>query len=88
MPVLKPRNRVVYFRVSEEEFNSLQSMCSNHGARSLSDLARTAVLNVLEGAGATVENRVLAKLNELDTGINQLNQRLAGMAGRSAEPKD
>jgi hypothetical protein len=44
MPVFKPRNRLVNFRLSEEEFEKLRASCSLYGARSLSDFARAAVM--------------------------------------------
>jgi hypothetical protein len=45
MAVTKPRNRLVNFRVSEDEFNSLREACESGGARSISDFARCAVLS-------------------------------------------
>ena len=44
MAVTKPRNRLVNFRVSEDEFQSLREACETGGARSISDFARSAVL--------------------------------------------
>ena len=44
MSVTKPRNRLVNFRVSEDEFQSLREACETGGARSISDFARCAVL--------------------------------------------
>lgn len=40
----KPRNRVVVFRLSQEEYRSLQEACSRAGARNLSDFTRSEVL--------------------------------------------
>ena len=50
MAVLKPRNRLVYFRVSEEEFHQLQDLCERQQARSISDLARHAMVRLLTDA--------------------------------------
>ena len=44
MAVTKPRNRLVNFRLTEEEFQSLRTASSESGARSISDFARSAVL--------------------------------------------
>lgn len=52
MPVFKPRTRVVYFRISEDEFCQLNRLCEEKGARSLSDMARTAMRGLLNGADA------------------------------------
>ncbi len=54
MSVLRPRNRLVNFRLSEDEFELLRDSCGLFGARSISDFARTSVLDRLsQGAGAT-----------------------------------
>src|ERR1700754_3122277 len=44
MSILKPRNRLVNFRLTEEEFVLLRDACMAQGARSISDFARSAVL--------------------------------------------
>jgi hypothetical protein len=41
--VFEHRNRLVSFRVSEEEYNKLRNSCASGSARSVSDLARIAV---------------------------------------------
>ena len=46
--MLKTRNKVINFRVTEEEFNRLMEASVNNGARCLSDFARTAILVSLE----------------------------------------
>ena len=55
MAVTKPRNRLVNFRVSEDEFQSLREACENGGARSISDFARCAVLMGQAGKPETDE---------------------------------
>jgi len=47
MAVLKPRERLVYFRISEDEFRQFVSVCEQEGARSVSDLARTAIQRLI-----------------------------------------
>ena len=54
MPVYNPRTRLVNFRLSEDEFQSLKSQCATSGARSVSDYARVAVLS-----GGTVTSMAL-----------------------------
>jgi hypothetical protein len=77
MSVLKPRNRLVYFRVSEEEFLQFSRMCQSVGARSLSDLARSAMHRMLvQGSDeASLETR----LKTFDALIAVLNDRLREM---------
>ena len=47
--MLKTRNRIVNFRVTEDEFTRLRTASMENGARCLSDYARTAILHALEG---------------------------------------
>lgn len=44
----QPRNRVVVFRLSQEEYRSLRQACDRRGARNLSDFTRTEVLSYLQ----------------------------------------
>ena len=69
MAVLKPRERLVYFRVSEDEFRQFVSVCEQAGARSVSDLARNAVQRLIadrqrlrEDHGIDEKIRVLDRL--------------------------
>ena len=48
MSVLRPRNRLVNFRLSEDEFDRLRASCALQSARSVSDFARSAVLDRME----------------------------------------
>jgi len=59
MAVTKPRTRLVNFRVSEDEFQSLREACETGGARSISDFARCAVLTT---PGAKPENDEVLRL--------------------------
>lgn len=43
----KPRNRIVVFRLSQDEYRSLQDACDRAGARNLSDFTRSEVLQFL-----------------------------------------
>jgi hypothetical protein len=47
--MLKTRNRIINFRVTEDEFTRLRTASVENGARCLSDYARTAILHALEG---------------------------------------
>jgi hypothetical protein len=59
MAVNNPRNRVLIFRLTQDEYATLQAASSTHGARSLSDYARVKLL----GPGhAPVIEKQLAEL--------------------------
>lgn len=45
----KPRNRMVVFRLTEEEYDSLKSACASSGERSLSDYTRAELLSGFHG---------------------------------------
>jgi hypothetical protein len=70
MSVLKPRTRLVYFRVSEDEFERFNKVCADGGeARSISDLARQAVHQM-------VDRKSRHPLEEQVVELNQLVQKL------------
>jgi hypothetical protein len=76
MAVLKPRNRLVYFRVSEDEFQQFTRVCASEGARSLSELARCAVQRVISDASdSDGNNAVTIRLRKLDGLIEELEIR-------------
>lgn len=78
MPVFNPRNRLVNFRLSEEEFDKLRASCSLYGARSLSDFARAAVMRSVAGAAhAAPETETPAidrKVSDLETRVVELSR--------------
>ena len=50
MPVLKPRSRIVSFRLSPEEYEAMKDRCILEGARSISDFARASACRFVSGA--------------------------------------
>jgi hypothetical protein len=82
MSVFKPRNRLVNFRLSEEEFDKLKALCPLHGARSISDFARSSVLERLDRQPDTAPPASMIppsyaghldnKVNDLETRVDQL----------------
>ncbi len=70
MAVLKPRNRILIFRLTQDEYDQLQSACTVGGARSLSDFARSRLLSTLgaEPALSGFETR----LAELHSAVQRL----------------
>ena len=83
--VLNPKSRMISIRISNEEYEGLRSLCISQGARSVSDLARTAMNNMLSissdpaNTGTSVELRfqeLHGRINLLDRRIEQLCERL------------
>jgi len=59
MAISKPRNRVVLFRLTQEEFEGVQQACTNGAARSVSEFARARILGLSEAPSlAQLENRI------------------------------
>lgn len=75
MPVLRPRNRIVYFRVSEDEFRQVNRVCQATGARSISDLARSAMRNMIQGPHDQ-PSRLFDRLSMLETLVADLNDQI------------
>jgi hypothetical protein len=74
MSVLRPRNRLVNFRLSEDEFEKLRSACLESGARSISDFARSAVLTCMERGGPSSSSE--SRVNHLDRKVSDLEDRI------------
>jgi DNA-binding transcriptional regulator GbsR (MarR family) len=81
--VLKPRERLVYFRVSEDEFRQFISVCEQAGARSVSDLARSAVQRLIADGNRQREDEELTnKMFRLERLIAQVTEQLQLLSGR------
>ncbi len=81
MAVLKPRERLVYFRVSEDEFHQFVSVCEREGARSVSDLARNAVQRLIAECHRDREDRELTpKVEKLEKLVTELTGQLQTLA--------
>jgi|SRR5579864_3932745 DNA-binding transcriptional regulator GbsR (MarR family) len=86
MPVLKPRERLVYFRISEDEYRQFTSVCEHSGARSVSDLARNAVQRLIaDGQRDQHEERMEEKLRVLERLIEEMKQQLQALGINSAK---
>jgi hypothetical protein len=74
MSVFKPRNKLVNFRLSDEEFEKLRLLCPLHGARSISDFARSSVLERLDQTPrpALAAPPLDAKVDQLESRVEQL----------------
>ncbi len=91
MSVLKRRSKMVSFRLSEQEYESLQALSSECGARSLSDLVRDVMQRLVGGSNGAIlaPEREVRKLHghnqELDREVRRLTRMMAEQAvGRGA----
>lgn len=86
MAVLKPRERLVYFRVSEDEFRQFVSVCEQAGARSVSDLARNAVQRLIaEGQQQREKQQVEEKIVVLERLIAAVTEQLRLLSNQTRE---
>ncbi len=78
------RNRVVVFRLSQEEYRSLKEACESRGARNLSDFTRSELLASLQ-SGSLAEHltrrfaMIEAQIVTMQSAIAHLNQSLQGV---------
>lgn len=80
------RNRVVVFRLSQEEYEDLKSATLSAGARSISDYARTGLLTLIgvDPLGDMVERRfgkIEQTLSKLHEAIQDVAERMSAAPG-------
>lgn len=90
MKVLRPRSRMISVRLSEEEYVTLHRLCSETGARSISDLTRDAVQVLLRSANGdaflgTYMDELRTQMQELHKKIEQLS---ADLSSHKAETRN
>lgn len=91
MPVLVPRVCTIGVRLSEEEYEAIKKFCVESGARSISDLARTALFAVVkrenhESEPVSTGNRNAAHIKRLEMRIARLSGEIAALRA-TAQPR-
>jgi hypothetical protein len=81
MSLINSRNKLVTFRLSLEEFESLRSFCISKGARSVSEFARDAILHQINGSGAQ-RTFVSGDLVTLSSALEDIDIALKNLSGR------
>jgi len=90
MPTINQRNRIVVFRLSQEEYALLRAACAAAGGRNMSDFTRTELLSLVQtdAQGVTLERKFVEferKLDDLYTLIQRVSERIgspeAALAG-------
>ena len=94
MPVLTNRTRLITFRLTGDEYESLKATCSSERARSISEFARTAVLHRIEAhrsqkvsLGEDLTTLSL-HLGELDGALRELSGRISRVLGSAKKNGD
>ena len=84
MTTLRPRKRLVNFRLTQDEYEHLAEACLHKGAPSISDFARAAILRSME-TQVWPEGPLQNRLSELETKVSHLEgcvRQLAELLGR------
>jgi Arc/MetJ-type ribon-helix-helix transcriptional regulator len=80
-------NRTITFRLPAAEFDEIRNLCRERGVRSVSELARCALRNVLEEDGTGLSASVDDKLRHMDSRIKVLDRALERLAQIVEESK-
>jgi Arc/MetJ-type ribon-helix-helix transcriptional regulator len=73
---------MVSVRLSENEYQAIRELCSSSGARSVSDLTRSAMLALLNGT--TREETLHVRMNEFCDQMNMLGRRIEELVEKFA----
>lgn len=73
------KSRMISIRVSEEEYEALRHSYTARGTRSLSELAREAMKQVLNAHGHAVCTSLESRVQTLEAQVMTLNQKLEKM---------
>lgn len=88
--MFKPRNRIVVFRLSQDEYGRLREACERRGGRNISDFTRSEVLAYLQSdtLGGRVERcfkSMEEKISALEMEIARLNHAIDAAGSEGAE---
>jgi predicted secreted protein len=67
------RTRVVYVRVSEDEFLHFRELRQQHGAKNMSELVRSAMRAMACQQASGFEREVTLRLQQLEASLDRLN---------------
>ena len=76
MPAFKRRTRIVLFRLTDDEYEALQSACVKRGARTVSDFARKELLRSV----AREREEMTEKLADIASGVQRLEKLISTIA--------
>jgi hypothetical protein len=82
MVVLIPRIRTINVRLSEEEYLELEQFCVASGARSISDLVRSAMHSLVTNGNRDIS--LVSSVNEYSTHVRDLELRVTELAAEHA----
>jgi hypothetical protein len=90
MAIVRRKSRIVTFRLSAGEYEALSESCTTSGARSISEFARTAVLDrsqMISGPRITITGDLTTlgkSLSDLDSVLREASTRIRKVLGTAA----
>jgi hypothetical protein len=85
MIVLKRREKMVSIRLSDDEYRRLKEMTQAQGARSVSDVARSAMQLMLAAHQAGSDGTIESRVRELDGRVAVLDREVQRLSALVAE---
>ena len=67
------KNRMITFRVSEEEYERFRDVCLTHGLRSVSELARSAINMLVQQPDRMPQQALECRVAELEGRLRMLS---------------
>jgi hypothetical protein len=77
MPRPQLRKKVISIRLSDEEFEQLQDLCTVRGIENISDLARTALKHLLTHERTNGKAAMEYRVNEMHYRVSVLDREVA-----------
>ena len=78
MAGLKRRDRIVVFRLTQDEYDSLKEACVRRGGLNISSFARSEMLTILNRDGLADVGRQLSKLQVSVQRVTEIFESIAG----------
>jgi Arc/MetJ-type ribon-helix-helix transcriptional regulator len=85
MIVMKRREKMVSIRLSDDEYQRLKEMTQAQGARSVSDVARSAMQLMLSAHQAGFDGTIESRVRELDGRVAVLDREVQRLSALVAE---
>ena len=70
--MLESRNKMISFRLSEEEYDRFRDLCFSQGIRSVSEMARTAINMLLQQPARAPQENLESRVSELEGRVHIL----------------
>jgi hypothetical protein len=83
VPTGRRRDRLVYFRISEQEFAEILKACESRGTRSVSDLARSAVQEFIKPPKSETDQQIVDMMKTLQLLLDDVATTMKQLATSS-----